>query len=401
MAESNEKHKIAIGEDGQLILIPNPVYRPPPPAPAASSPQVEMSGATAAEPMVIDSSDDDSGFDFNGRTHNIAEASTTSPIKLDSGSEEEDELDANEGTVDAPAFVSRGVEGNDENGRGFDDDEEVRWSSSPIALDVFEEEQDLGAARLGTPADEQPTDDTLTSEAHHRSPSSTGTSEIFNVDWDADDIAPIAQALSSNASLSEADQHPPSSQSTSEIFRDKSDIPAPASSESDIQSDTPNSDAPQHLPSSPWEPELADDLEEDDLDILSNMDLELPISSRRFWERRIRIAREGDLSTNTILDRLGLRRGSGTRGVVSFQHESVKQLADAVAQAANALPVDDADGLVDIASRPGKMSGTVTRILVDYGDEVWGGMDGREREWLVDEEIGEGLWIEVYQDYLE
>lgn len=293
MADPNEKEMIVIDETGRLIHVPNPAYSPPPLA--AFTPLVveldERSGATVDEPMDVGIEDNDDADDAND-THapEVFESSLIEPSELSSSDLDEEEL-----IVVVPTY--RRTPLNDDDHRPSSVDTEQGKATPPSLIGSDTNNEDRGTSTSisisATPANAQPARGNSTFGAPHHSLSSLGEHELLDSTLDAD--------VPTNTSTHLPDP------STLEVLH--------------------------HSPCSPSD---SDDLNTDDTTILPDMDLPIPISSRIFWERRIRIPNERNLTISAILNRLGLRRMSGERGVVNFEHQHVRQLLDAVTREANA-----------------------------------------------------------------
>lgn len=353
MADINETEIIGISESGRLQLIPNPAYHPPL-ATAASSPHgpVGRADQRAVELIVIDSSSDEEDSDEEEEEDQLA---LTLPHEMDF---DEEILKEDTGDLVAPAISSLALEDNKKESA-----EAVEYSTTVA--------------------------DSLTSRQ------SNGVElriEAANVDVPAVSASTFAPPNGAHHSFSIVKRvglhRRPRRRRPDSIVRTG---PPP---------DDSTTKGPRRLPSLGGVSDLTNDERGDDFynTILPDMDLEIPIASRTFWEPRVRIATEGNLTINAVLNRLDLRRssGSGARGAVSFDHGNLRRLTHAVIREANALPVDDAEKLVDIASQPESMGDTVVGILAEFGRQVWG--PEAKREWLMEVDGG-GLRIDVWADY--
>lgn len=105
----------------------------------------------------------------------------------------------------------------------------------------------------------------------------------------------------------------------------------------------------------------------------------LPTHDRAFWQRFN--SSPACLKISTVLRGLGLRQRNSGPGKTLFQYSNVKQLADAVTDAAKALPAKTT-ALIDVAAdyNYAPLQEEIAQLLHRFGEEVWSAAS--ERPWL-------------------
>ena len=99
---------------------------------------------------------------------------------------------------------------------------------------------------------------------------------------------------------------------------------------------------------------------------------------RAYWANRIKPRKNAHLTIRSLADNLGLQylQANATSTFV-YKDQSVRDLQSAVHEIASELPQTE-ERFLDIADSPQELYPDVDELLLEFGDQIWGG-DAKQR----------------------